>query len=433
MSVKDLSETQILEHLQKNTIQRNNQLSVLVRLLNSLDASTTIAIDGAWGSGKTVFVKQLCALADKDVENYGNSSFDETEIEELRNSQKVFYFNAWENDYIGDALSAIILKLIASSGESFNEAAMKRALSAINPSAALKNLTHDLIDFEGKPKKDKLIENIKELVERHDAVNDFLDAMKSSKENERIVFIIDELDRCKPSFAVDLLEVMKHYFVRSDMTFIVTANLLELTHTIKKYYGDDFDGFSYLNKFFDLTIGLQKVDIESYARSTLSWSPNSYVVHKVAHDLIRYYDLSMREINAYHSSLFLIESFLSKDGNWREEQYPIQFIFVPFALALKIKNNDDFITFTTGKGEELLRDFLPNTGSGMHYAQRWVKDRTNLNEAQIKAQSIDAMVGQYKALFTPEGRRGVREDLKDFNDAISLIGPYTTIRGETEE
>lgn len=433
MSVKDLSDDEILTHLKKDTIQRNDQLSVLIKLLNSIDDSATLAIDGAWGSGKTVFVKQLCMLADADVEDYGQSSLDDVEIEKLRESQKVFYFNAWENDYIGDALSAVVLQLIADSGESLNEAALKRAGSMINPSTALWGITHGLIDLNGKPKKAQLIEDIQSAVDRHGAVNDFLDEVNVGERNKRIIFVVDELDRCKPSFAVDLLEVMKHYFVRKDVTFIVTANIAELSHTIKKYYGYEFDGYAYLNKFFDFTINLKKVKIKEYARDTLSWVPNSYVVHEVAHDIIRHYGFSMRQINAYHSSLYLVEGFLSRNGNWREEQYPVQFIFVPFALALKIKSGADFRDFTAGKGEQLLRDFLPNTDSGMHYADRWVKNRTDLDDAQVKAKAVDIMVEQYKILFTPEGRRGVREDLQDFDDAISLIGSYTTISEKSEE
>lgn len=433
MSVKDLSDEAILAHLRKNTIQRNDQLLTLIKLLNSIDDSATLAIDGTWGSGKTVFIKQLCMLADKNVEDYGHNSLDELEIEELRDNQKVFYFNAWENDYVDDALSAMILQLIACSGESLNEAALKRATSILNPSAALKNLTHDFIDLKGQPKIDKLIKDVSGIVNRHDAVDDFLDAMKSGGEDRRVIFIIDEMDRCKPSFAVDLLEVIKHYFVRTDVTFIITANITELSHTIKKYYGYEFDGYAYLNKFFDFIISLKKVDTTDYARNTLNWIPGGYTVHKVAHDIIRYYKFSMREINAYHSSLYLVEKFLSRDRNWREEQYSIQLIFVPLALALKIKNNDDFTDFTTGRGEGLLRTLLPNTDSGMVYAEGWIKEPTNLDNSQIKVKAIDAMVEQYKTLFTPEGRRGVREDLQDFDDAISLVGSYTTIRKEAKE
>lgn len=433
MSVRDLTDKEILEHLKKNTILRNNQLSVLIKLLNSIEDSSTFAIDGTWGSGKTVFVKQLQILADDTVEDYGHNTIDDAEVTKLRENQEVIYFNAWENDYLCDALGSILLKLIADSGEGLNEAAIKRGLSMINPGAAIKKVTFDLFDPEGKPQKDFLIENIKPLLNRHDAVNEFLDEIKARQDKQRIIFIIDELDRCKPSFAIDLLEVIKHYFVRDDITFILATNITELSHTVQKYYGYKFNGHSYLNKFLDFTVGLQKVDVTNYARDTLNWSPNGYVVQEVAHDAIDYFKFQMREINSYHSALHMIDSFLRRDRNWREEQYPIQFIFVPLALALKIKDNENYTDFVEGKGEAILRDFLPRTGSGIHYAQRWVKDRTDLDDTQIKSKAIDSMVEQYHALFVPEGRRGVREDLQDFNDAVSLISSYTVISSEDKK
>lgn len=369
-------------------------------------------------------------LANETIDDYEHSALDAASIELLREKQKVFYFNAWENDFINDALSALVLKLIADDDESLNLASIKRAASMINLSAGIKNVSHDFIDYSANTSKEKLVKDIQSIVDRREAVNDFMDRIKSDK--ERMVFIIDELDRCKPSFAVDVLEVIKHYFVRDDITFLMATNLSELSHTVEKYYGYNFDGSSYLNKFFDYSMGLKTVDISSYARDALNWSPNSYVVHEVAHDAINYLGLQMREINSYHSALRMIDRFLSRDRNWREEQYPIQFIFVPLALALKLKSNKSFVQFSEGRGVDLLRDFLPHTGSGMHYAGRWVTDRDGLNEEHIKLKAIDAMVDQYMALFVPEGRRGVREDLQDFQDAISLIGSYTTIPEESE-
>ena len=74
--MKELTDKQILRHLHNNTILRNNQLSMLVKLLNSLKESTVLAIDGAWGSGKTVFVKQLLMLSDSAIQDYGHNTLE---------------------------------------------------------------------------------------------------------------------------------------------------------------------------------------------------------------------------------------------------------------------------------------------------------------------------------------------------------------------
>ncbi len=430
--MKELTDEQILKHLRNNTILRNNQLSMLVKLLNSLKENTVLAIDGAWGSGKTVFVKQLLMLSDDTIQNYGHNTLDETAINLLREKQKTFYFNAWEYDYLGDALSAMLLKLIADDDESLTQSSIKKALSMINISAGLKNLTHDFIDIDNKTRKADLVKAVKDQVNRHDAVNEFLNKLKG--DSERLIFVIDELDRCRPSFAVELLEVVKHYFMRDDVTFIITTNVNQLSHTIKKYYGSDFDGYAYLNKFFDFTFGLRKVSIEVYTRSVLDWVEGSMIVNGVAFDAIEYYGFEMREINSYYSSLRLVSRFLTRNNNWSEDQYPIQFVFAPLALALKIKNDRLYEQFTSGKGEGALRDFAANSYSTLGYAEKLVnEDRSILSQEQIKGMAVDALIVEYKNIFASEGRGRSGENLQDFHEAIALIGSYTTISVEGDE
>ena len=426
--MKELTDEQILEHLRNNTILRNNQLSMLVKLLNSLKEKTVLAIDGAWGSGKTVFVKQLLILSDETEEDYGHNTLDEAEINLLREKQKTFYFNAWEYDYVGDALSALLLKLITDCDEGLNEASIRKAVNMVNVTAGIKNLTHDFIDIDNISSRDRPVKAVKDQVDRHDGVNEFIDKLKGDA--ERFIFVVDELDRCRPSFAVELLEVIKHYFMRDDVTFIITTNTSQLSHTIKKYYGADFDGYAYLNKFFDFTIGLRKIDLEMYARDVLDWQTDSTVVDDVAHDAIQYYGLEMREINSYHTSLRFIDRFLKRTNNWREDQYPVQLVFVPLALALKIKSVTLYDDFIQGKGEDILRSFMIQARGVLGYAERLVTDRANLTEKQLQDKAIDALVAEYKNLFIPESRRRGSENLQDFREAIALIGSYTTIPTE---
>lgn len=430
--MKELTDEQILEHLRNDTILRNNQLSMLVKLLNSLKENTVLAIDGAWGSGKTVFVKQLLMLSDSAIQDYDHNTLDKAAINLLREKQKTFYFNAWEYDYLGDALSAMLLKLIAGDDKSLNVASIKRAVSIINISAGLKNLTHDFIDIDNKTRKSDLVKAVKDQVNRHDAVNEFLNKLKG--DSERLIFVIDELDRCRPSFAVELLEVVKHYFMRDDVTFIITTNVNQLSHTIKKHYGSDFDGYAYLNKFFDFIFSLRKVNTEQYTRSVLDWTVDYTVVGGVARDAIEYYGFEMREINSYYSSLQLVNRFLTRNNNWRKGQYPTQLVFVPLALALKIKNDSLYEQFTSGRGEGVLRDFAANSYHALGYAARLVdEDRSSLSQEEIKRAAVDALIVEYKNIFASEGEERSSENLQDFHEAIALIGSYTTISAESDE
>ena len=430
--MKELEDKHILEHLRNNTILRNNQLSMLVKLLNSLKESTVLAIDGAWGSGKTVFVKQLLMLSDSTIQGYGHNNLDENVINLLREKQKTFYFNAWEYDYLGDALSAMLLKLIADDDESLNVASIKKAVSMINISAGLKNLTHDFIDVDNDTKKADLVKAVKDQVNRHKAVNEFIDKLKG--DSERLIFVIDELDRCRPSFAVELLEVIKHYFMRDDVTFIITTNINQLSHTIKKYYGGSFDGYAYLNKFFDFIFGLRKVGIEEYARVALDWDVQyGIVADRVACDAIKYYGFEMREINSYRSSLLIVIRFLARDNNWDESRYLMQLIFAPLALALRIKDGALYKQFISGHGEDILRKFAINTHSVLNYVNRTISNRQSLSQEQTKEGIMEALVGEYKNLFIPDDEVQSNRKLQDFYEAINLIGSYTTIPVESNK
>lgn len=61
------------------------------------------------------------------------------------------------------------------------------------------------------------------------------------KKLTRIIIFIDELDRCKPSYAVRLLEQIKHYMCDERITFILAVNTAQLQHTIRHFYGSEFD------------------------------------------------------------------------------------------------------------------------------------------------------------------------------------------------
>lgn len=170
------------------------------------------------------------------------------------------------------------------------------------------------------------------------------------------------------------------------------------------------------------------MDIANYARDVLDWVPNSYVVHEVAHDMIKHYGFEMREINAYHSALRLIDNFLSRNGNYRNEQNLVQLVLVPIALGLKIKDNKKYSEFVSGKGEVVLREFLPHSDDGMTSVSQGISIESGVDKDQVQELILKSAVDQYLKLFMPEGYRGVREDLQDFNDAVSLISSYTTIQ-----
>ena len=66
--------------------------------------------------------------------------------------------------------------------------------------------------------------------------------------DNRMILIIDEVDRCNPNYATKVLEVIKHFYNLDNITTIIVTNNKELQCTIKQQFGESFDAYNYLNK-----------------------------------------------------------------------------------------------------------------------------------------------------------------------------------------
>ena len=84
-----------------------------------------------------------------------------------------------------------------------------------------------------------------------------------------MIVVIDELDRCRPSYAVELLEIAKHLFAVDHIVFVMAVNRSELAHSIKSLYGNDFDAQGYLRRFLDVDFRLPAPDRDKFIRAAL--------------------------------------------------------------------------------------------------------------------------------------------------------------------
>ncbi|MEX1060703.1 MAG: P-loop NTPase fold protein [Methyloceanibacter sp.] len=191
----------------------------LTNLVSSVSDPTVIAVDGQWGSGKTTFLKMW--------------------VGELRKAGlPVVYFDAFENDYVGDAFVAIASEIIALAEErkKANTAKGKRLIkSAVGASKVLLRSSLKLgvkaatLGAIGSADLEEAANDIaseaSELVDKHlgelltkqkqqkDTIQGFRDALadlppllsdqpdKTVGEPPKpkpLIFIIDELDRCRP-------------------------------------------------------------------------------------------------------------------------------------------------------------------------------------------------------------------------------------------
>jgi len=89
---------------------------------------------------------------------------------------------------------------------------------------------------------DKFKVNLKYLV-------DYLN--KEADKKLPLFILVDELDRCRPNYAIELLETIKHLFEVEGVYFIVATASHQLSHSINAIYGEKFESKRYLNRFFD--------------------------------------------------------------------------------------------------------------------------------------------------------------------------------------
>lgn len=220
--------------LQKDPVGRNLSVFRFIKLIDSVDGNCSIALNGEWGSGKTMFIKQVKLLMD-----YHNpqSRFPEelrSYVEQFKDvpcydSYSTVYFDAWENDKYEDPLLSLIYAAICETKESVdisNNPDFKKMLASIVDVVAGRSISDIFKQAQG----DDLLKDIKRRSDIGLLIHDFLDALIRERGN-RLVIFVDELDRCRPIYAVQLLERIKHFFNDERITFVFSVNLVQLQHT----------------------------------------------------------------------------------------------------------------------------------------------------------------------------------------------------------
>ena len=345
-----LNEKTIKLILENNYIDRNKYLNGILNILNTINQSKIIALDGEWGSGKTWFVKSLEYLLNNDVTNI---KINEINIDNLKNAKDeymTFYYNAWENDDASSAMLSLIYSLVNDSclqKESNKTGTFPRILNtlikyATNGSVDIKN------DIFGEQWTNKQItDEIKTSEEIKDTFRELINNLLIENKN-KILIIIDEIDRCKPTFAIDLLENIKHFYDDERIVFLVSTNNKQLSASVCKVYGEKYDGDAYLDKFFDLNLELPNNYIEKYIMAIDENKSSSHYSAKSCREIAKYYNFTMREYNRYLKSIEMIKKYIGITGLIYYISVPINHIFIPLAMALKIKKKSEYYTFING-------------------------------------------------------------------------------------
>ena len=362
----------LLTTYKNDAIGRNADLFNFVEILNYIDNSCSISVDGAWGSGKTFFVKQAKMIIDAYNEHIAFvCENDRKTITNLFRSRKgislipqvTVYYDAWENDNDDDPMLSLVYSIMQSVSTDFDLKAgpdfVKFGLEVIDFFTG-KNWSRIVDALKGN---DPLAE-LKSKKNLNQEIAEFLDSLLAER-GDRLIVFIDELDRCKPDFAVHLLERIKHYFSNDRITFVFSTNLKELQHTIKSMYGNGFDACKYLDKFFDISVSLLQTDMDRYLGSIgskINVSSNDYEL--ICYRVIKSFCLEMRT-TAHFLRLMKLSApdFVSMPNSFMFNENDAALLILskyilPIAIGLKISDIDRYNAFLSGKDPTPLIDIL---------------------------------------------------------------------------
>lgn len=365
----------VYNSLINDSIGRGEFVRQFVKMLNAIEDNCTIALEGNWGSGKTFFVKQVKMVLDAHNPNYQPvngflteerrkvikekcSEFNDEDGSTELKPQLCVYYDAWQNDNDEDPILSLVYSIVKEIGSDFSF----DKKPTLDICSELINLVcdKDISKLIKVLKGENALDLIKKTKDEAEKVSKFLQSLLPEV-GERLIVFVDELDRCKPSYAVKLLERIKHYFLDEEITFVFSVNINELRHTIRKCYGSDFDATRYLDRFFDLRAALPKFDLEKYYAS-IGFELNENMFNYVCASVINKYQFEMRNIAKYIrlAKIAVPKSVRKGDMLFVPEKSAL-FIYniylIPIMIGLKLTDAKRFENFVNGKDCTPLLDF----------------------------------------------------------------------------
>lgn len=303
-----------------DVLDRKHISKQLSELVERIEDPVVLALDDKWGAGKTFFLKRWVAA--HTSENDGTA--------------KTVYFDAFESDYLTDPLVSIITAVSARLPNTQAATVKKWKTVAAKLTKPAFGLALSVATFGAKQHLDEIGDVIVDAAsgEAKDAAEDLWDVEKDRKEAIRefrnllsdlieksaspIVIVVDELDRCRPDYALTVLEVIKHFFSVPKVHFILGINGKSLENSVKARYGAEIDAESYLRKFINVSFSLPRAIgergevnvVEKYALKLISDMELPDLVSKRCVSflkcVIKGRDVSLRDVGKVLSKVALV-------------------------------------------------------------------------------------------------------------------------------
>ena len=180
-------------------------------------------------------------------------------------------------------------------------------------------------------------------------------------ESRPLIIIIDELDRCRPSYAIELLETAKHIFNVENVIFVLSTNRRQLARAFEGIYGEKFDGSGYLERFFDIDFRLPDVSRTNFIERTLDDTLTSKLLEEkygreAFVSLMDHSTLTVRNISKAVHHLGLVMASMDAKVKLQPE-------VASMLILLRAVNRDSFQNFIDGRLTD--QQTVQNLFSGM--------------------------------------------------------------------
>lgn len=317
-------------------IDRAEEIDTIKELIKNRDyykensqEGISILINGSWGSGKTTFINDLC----------GDS--------ELNKEYKIIKYDSFEYDFYDNpyiplfsflheklTLSADIEKLIKITSNQIGKVLLNASYTVINTFFKI-NFGKNLDDIkkqieEIKENYDESNNAYKEFKELEKIKEDIKNTIQEKTKAKPIIFIIDELDRCRPTFAIGTLEILKYFLDIKNFIILLSLDEKQLQESVKTIYGQGMNSDIYFSKFFDYKFNLNRLTFSKIVdQASITNMPD--ILPSVDH-IFTVLNVSVRDSHKiFIEFLRKYKIYNKSDNNWTKHQC----VFILFMITIK--------------------------------------------------------------------------------------------------
>jgi len=315
----------------RDDFQRKPIAEKVINLLESNIQVSPMIIDGNWGTGKTEFCRKLIHL-----------------IESSDSNLRSVYIDAFKADHADEPLLTLLSAILKLLPEAKRPSLMKAALPVARFAARISlkagvswvlrqdaagiadGFASDLKSAGDEAVNHAVESLLTDHVEAEERIETLKQALQTIAEGSPIVIFVDELDRCRPDFAVSMLESIKHVFDVDHVQFVLVTNSVQLRASINHCYGAAIEAQRYLDKFIAFSFRLPErfspnghlptsasiYHMHQLIGGSKSLSPgfnkNGYI--EFIDLLIRENQLSLREVETFVQHMELYQILTAQKG-----------------------------------------------------------------------------------------------------------------------